>query len=748
MVAHVHADPPAGASHANLFAHLSGPFTGAAAQTILSLDPSGSAVVDFAARLPLLLIAPRSPLGAQGMTVTVHVVPTAGPAPTGVQVTFAPWTEAGASVLAWVPAAGNMAGDRAVAFTVTVSISGIELASPADLVDVILVEGNLGRLLYVMGAEKMRLRRQAAELLAARRLENAAGNALDRAGADLGVPRLDARLGWDTTLSTPTIVPEREPDEAYRARMASYRRLVRPTRAAVDAMVAATGATIAEPDTELLVAVRLVGPDAARAALLDLVRRVFLVEPAAAVPSERFLPRAARDADTALRARLVAPGAYTWPAGAALAPKLAIALDRVAACRHALGQTAAWPVLRAQDATGGSRYELGLGVDLAPPSAAELDALAAARTSGAFAPGTPDDVLALLARTTPRSSTDDPHGAWLLGPCGLATIHPIAQGRTYVSHLALHGLVIGETITASRVLLAAAQNAPGDPGPDAVLLLALADADRDRQAAGLPAWTLLAGADETTAWQHAIAPPAPLVDAMHGADLGIPSDLVAVHGATSALPNVPNELVATLQLDAALAAGLAAHDPAAVQSLSRLVDAFQARGIAAVLPLWTDDNRVILVTAVTSLPGDATLLTGHLRSSLRWHVAPLTSTPGHVATLSRAVGSRNEATPGDGVDAVIVVAAGRSGTTDPRGRVDPASFAASLPAGRLIDLPAYERLMNLLERVRPLGVVVNTRGIRTHIDADGDGHAEPLSTRLSRTFRPFRQPRLVGEDHA
>jgi hypothetical protein len=52
--------------------------------------------------------------------------------------------------------------------------------------------------------------------------------------------------------------------------------------------------------------------------------------------------------------------------------------------------------------------------------------------------------------------------------------------------------------------------------------------------------------------------------------------------------------------------------------------------------------------------------------------------------------------------------------------------------------------MNLLDRVRPLGVIVDTRRIRSQIDADGNGEAERLSTTLSRTFRPYQQSRRIG----
>ena len=96
------------------------------------------------------------------------------------------------------------------------------------------------------------------------------------------------------------------------------------------------------------------------------------------------------------------------------------------------------------------------------------------------------------------------------------------------------------------------------------------------------------------------------------------------------------------------------------------------------------------------------------------------------------------------MSAVVAVVAGKRGSTDPRERVEPAGAGVALPAGALVNLEQYEFLMNLLDRVRPLGVIVDTRGIRGQIDADGNGAAERLSSTLSRTFRPYQQARRIG----
>jgi hypothetical protein len=741
-----------------MFAHLSGPFAGGAVETRLVIDAAGEARVDWRARLPLLLVAPRQAVSAEALACTVRITQSSGETVAPVDVRFAPYTEAGASVLAYRPGAISMQLDFAAPFQVRLDPGGGgPAAAMRDRFELRVVEGNMARLLYVIGSEKMRLRRQANELYAMRRLAAAQGDALDRLGAELGVPRFAARLGWDATLRTPTIVPEREADARFRARLCIYRPFLRSSRRAAADLVNGPGAgnnsglpaqlgvthrlAIAEPDTELLAAVRLVSSpdDVPRTAFLDYARQALLLQPGIDVPDTRLLPAAVRAEENALRARLAQN--LEFPAAAFVAPNLARALDRIGACRRALGVTRRWRVLRAQDDAGGSRYELGLGADVEAIPPAELDTLAANHRAGSIAAGTAPAIRALLAQMQPRSSTDDPLGRWLLAPCGLASVHPLDAARTYVSHLALHGLVIGKNVTAGRTLLDARWNAPLDSGPDALLVLALLDADARRAAAGIAPWTLLTGAQERAAWGLAVPPPDALVQSINDARIHMVQQAADVNGAKAALQALPSELIATLQLDAALAAKLVTRDAAAAQSLLALIIAFQQSGFISVLPLFTSDNRVLLVLGVTALPGDATLLTARSKNSFRWFLMPLSGEPGE---LERKIGSRNGWSAGSGLCAVVVVVAGRQGTADPRGRVDPLEVRVALPDGALVDLEQYEFLMNLLDRARPLGAIVDTRGIRDHIDADGNGAAETLSVSLSRTFRPYRQSRQVG----
>ena len=81
-----------------------------------------------------------------------------------------------------------------------------------------------------------------------------------------------------------------------------------------------------------------------------------------------------------------------------------------------------------------------------------------------------------------------------------------------------------------------------------------ADADAARAAAGIAPWTLLTGVQERAAWELAVAPPDALVQSMTDAHIHMETDAGAVNRAKSALQALPSELIATLQLDAALAA--------------------------------------------------------------------------------------------------------------------------------------------------------------------------------------------------
>jgi hypothetical protein len=456
-IATVDPDVFAAGSHRNMAAHLTAPLAAGAARSPIPIGAGGVCEVEFATREPLLLCATRDDLHERGLRVQA-----AAPGGASVALDFAPWTERGAALPLYRPPVDT--SGFAVPFAVTVTAvdeDGAALDAPERL-ELELVEGILGRLLYTVGAEKQRLRRLGRELTAMRRLEAARDDALDRLGAELAVPRFADDIGFrDGHVVTDA---RREPDDEYRRRLGLYRPWVLRTPRAVRELVNGPGEpgarnagplgelglrarfTVAERDNPFALAVHIVGVEepAMRDNFLEFVRRVHLVWPhpsADPVHAERFESGERRERVEAVRLDL-RDGFSFVSAGqtAAMAPMLATALARVWRCRKRLGATTKWRVKRAQDSGAGSRYELGLGIDLEPLSPAELDRLAEAHADG---PATTDpEVGALLSAMTPASAAEDPEGRWLLEPCGIRTVHRVDTGTQYVSHLPAYGLAI------------------------------------------------------------------------------------------------------------------------------------------------------------------------------------------------------------------------------------------------------------------------------------------------------------------
>ncbi|WP_462187020.1 MULTISPECIES: hypothetical protein [unclassified Frankia] len=115
------------------------------------------------------------------------------------------------------------------------------------LLSVTLVQGTMGRLLYLIGAEKARLRCAAREVSASRAVANARRAALDRHGADLGAARFGDRLLGRSGLPPQVFTgPRTEPtglenDEDYRRRLLALRAFSMPTPAGVAEAVNGSG---------------------------------------------------------------------------------------------------------------------------------------------------------------------------------------------------------------------------------------------------------------------------------------------------------------------------------------------------------------------------------------------------------------------------------------------------------------------------------------------------------------------------
>jgi hypothetical protein len=776
-------DGPRAASHRNMAVHLTGPFAAGARDEAVPVDAAGRVSVDRVSREPLLLAAPAVPLGDRGLRLRAVLDP-AGAAVALAPLEFGPYTEAGAFLPLHRPGVDPTTA-AAPPFAVDVSLvevgpDGTEVpldpAEVAGRVELRLLEGVLGRVLYALGAEKQRLRRVGREIAAMRLLGRARDDALDRAGAELGL----TRFAEDLVVRDGDIeaVARREPDDELRRRIGLYRPLLVPTRSRLLELLngrggdadpnrgplAGLGVTarfgLVEGDDPFAVAVKLVaagaaGPDldAPRSNFLEWVRAAHLVWPQNTpqgnqVHAARFLPSATRDRIAELRRDLRSVLSFEGEAATnpAFAPLLARALVRAGRCRTALGVQTPLAVRRAQ-ADHGSRYELGMGVDLGSIPAAELTDLGAA-VADPDRPSAPDpETEALLASLRPRPPADDPEGSWLLEPCGLRTVHRVDGNTIYVSHLPNFGLVItGPDVTeppdagevGTPLFFQARYQAPGDPGANTALDAGLQAATQAWAARGGPPWTVLADEQAPTRWGEArrlqIDPPEPVASALTGGGLralGNPASAVA------ALDDLPGELLQTLQLDAGQAAALGQGSPEAANDLLALVEILRAHGLTSALPLVTGGGDVLLVVGVVGLPGAGLNLDERRAVGFRWYVVPIVPAAG--AGAIHAAVSRAVYTPlVPGLSAVVVVGFARTA-----GGTDPYQYRVELPEGSLLDLAQYEFLMNLLDHTVPAGVEVNTFALRRrHVDLDGDGVADPLPPTASGTFRQFR--RRVG----
>ncbi len=753
-------DPLGAAGYRNAIAHVAGPLRAGASEGPVALAADGTVAIDWTTREALVVVALRADLAERELLVSASVVG-ATPGRLLPPARFAPWSAAGTTLPVFLP---ELVPDARTAppFALRLELANFDadgnpLADepvPVPLgerIEVRVVEGVLGRMAYLLAAEGLQLRRTMRVLGASRRVATATGDALDRIGADLGVPRFADRLRFDPATKTVTTqtLPAGEPDPAYRRRLAAFRPLVLPNARGVAALLEAGGlggATFAETATPFPVALRLCsfGAGAARANFFAHVRNTYLIlldtDPAAnALHRLRFLPPARLDAVDAQRARLAA--AYAAPAGSALAPFLADALDLAAACRQALlGPGAAkLGLAHCADPAAGSRYELGLGCDLTLPAAGERAALAAALAT-APAPADPAVAAALDAmRAGLAGGPPDPAGAWFWHACGLKTVEPLDAATAYVSPTAVGPLTVEGTADvppAAPLTLTAVRRAADDPDRDANLTRAVAATAAAWSAAGHADWTVLAPADAPAAWNGAVARPLgdPVGEALAAAGLP-PVPKPAVVAAQLAL--LPAPMVVTVRLAPADASAVLAHDAAAVDRLRVLVGAARTAGVSSLLVL-TSASDVLVVFGGYGLPGAGLNVGERGASAIRWSLVPLAG--GHVALERGAGGSCVLVAREPALALAVAVSGARVGAHDPY------EAALTLPAGTLLDLDGYELALNALARVCPIGTRINTWDLRrSHVDVDGDGRAEPLPPQLVRSYRWFRRARYRGE---
>jgi hypothetical protein len=654
-----------------------------------------------------------------------------------------------------------------------VDAAGVEHAVPAgeiaEWLRVEVLEGVLARVAYILGSEHMRMRRVAREIVAMRRLGSARDSALDRIGAELAVPRFTDEIDYDAaaeeTVTRSTDATGKaivESDPAYRRRLSIYRPRLYPSMRGLLELLNGPGQPtdpnhgafaelglaerfeLIENDSPFAFGLHLIatGPDATRTNFLDYLRQILLIAPQQALEQDRFLSSTERARQEALRTRL--NGSFDFGVDDFIAPMLAEALDRVARCRAALlgGALTTRQVLRAQDPAGGSRYELGLGIDLQPLTASERTAL---RTALLDSDRVPDPnvgiegLLRKMAALPPPAAIEDTDAAWFFRACGLRTVHRINNSRLYVSHLPTAGLVVegvSSLVAGDQTALSARYHSPRDPGANVRLVEALATAAARWADLGGEAWEELTHAEGRDRWQDGVVD-AQAADVFTGA--GLPALSPATDQIADRLDRVPEELLVTIRLAPAQAAEILAGAADAAPRLVNLKRTLAEAGIAALLPLATNSAEIVLVCGVIGLPGVGANLAPRRASGFRWYVVPIQGDAGRIGSI----GSRTTYTAAAAPALAAVVTVGYA--RDPA-LTDPYEFRVQLPEGARLNLHQYEFLMNLLDHAHPAGVEINTWRVRQdHVDLNGDGVAEPVTPNIARSYRQFRRLRHRGE---
>jgi hypothetical protein len=734
------------------------PYRGGAGGGALAFD-GADVTVPSSQRHPVLLLRLRRSLVDERLVVHPRVDGVDLPA-----VVFAPFTLEGATLPVYAPATTtDVAGPFAVrlvrvlrqvgdaAFSPTYPATGA--LDPEDVVDLLeprLSTGVIGKLAVVGALEKQRLIRHAREVQASRALDLARRWPLDAHGIEHGVPR---RTDLD------------ESDARYRTRLAVFRRFRLPTPGGFAAALngpgeeaeanaglpALAGVTdrfrVVEEINPLSVALKLVGvgDDSGLDDLHQRLRRDHLLDLRRVAPTA--LPpgrRAAWEAD-----RRVLRDELTLPSGDSVRwmhPGAARALSNAVRLLRAVGITAQIRLERAYDPDGGSTFELGFGLALRRLSDAQLDRLADRMDDVS---GVTGELHSLAAGMTPRPRADDPLGAWFFGACGFATVEEHSSTTVLLSPFPMRGLRIegpGGLMRGGAGTYRARYDTSSSGG-----LHALAAAARGRlveaaDAAGVPAPARVVAGEDLTSLLADLA--------TQDASAGVPAALTPLvdAGALSAdSPGYADVLITAADLDHAVAVlheeatvtGFGSGDEL-VSRVSEVNGAILDAGFSSVLALWdASGGRVAFVASIGHLPGslstpgeppiasywwsETDVLAGMGSSGNRHPLRIRDTKPSSVT----AVGRR------PGVGLLAVVGYHRLGLADPyEVRIeldDPAS---------VLDLDQYGYVMNLLDALHPIGIEINTFDLRRrHVDVDGDGDPEWVTSRASRSYHQFRQAR-------
>jgi len=708
---------------------------------------------------PLLQIALREDLADKTIRVLAERV---APAPSEAlpPIAFAPFSEKSAFLPIATPPVGPQ-GRTTAPYTLVLRLEsdGRELAASAGarLLSARACEGRFAKLLQVVQAETTRVRRLAREVLQRRQIAHASGFLLDRVGRELAVPRFGERLEFRRGEILQR--EDRESDDKYRRRLSIYRRFAMPTRRfATEALngtsdrpgpLQRAGAPasfeIIEKDNPFMIGMRVVGVGATPAAgakqrenYLRYLRETILIDPKKNVPTRRQLPSAHRQRENAMRRRLRDRLVFDEADKASMAPWLARAFDRLLRTLDHLGVAGSIRIARCQDDSADSRFELGLAAEIHDLPAALVGAAQSRILNPALAASEDAEVRGVIAgfRDGARSRSDAER---LLRAAGFRTVEPTAPNRQLVSHVSLGSVQVtaplGVDAGAARdgieidVSLARTTG-----GKDAALTHALAGGPQGWPP-GLDRWTPVPDAQTQTRIQNLTDPALGEQARLDAIGLRLPPNLATFR---TALARYPEPQLVLLRIDDAFAAELRNGAANAIDQLEQIAETFGANGAASMVVLRSDTELVIVLSAI-GLPQIGTNIGARRSSDFFWSA---TAISGDAVTL-RGNGTKVIARAGSpGVFAVSVLAYTRIGLTDPF------SWEVRLPQGDQVDLEQYELLMNLLRRLHPAGVEVNTWALRRGNVALDGARAQPLPPRLARSYRPFHRPRFAGTGDA
>ncbi len=745
---------------------LSGPLAAAATVERISLV-AGSVAVARSTRSPAVLLRLRRTLDDSAVVVRGRIGATAL-AP----VVFAPWSGAGAQVVLHATAdavAGPMRIDVQAwrvrghvdpgAAAAAATGAAMSAGDAAELVEGVVLEGELARMLLLLADEKQRILAAAREVSASRHVGTARAGALDALGADHGVPRIEG-----------------EADDAYRARLRIFTswRIATPRGlelalngadpAAATGLPSTAGVDarfrIVDAEPELAVAVRVLecsanGPGAWHDTMRGLALRGLLVDLDA--PTRMQLPAAVVDRRERVRRSLAERLDRAAPLDERryLSVRVALGLDRAVQMLDALTGSGRFELLQAQSEAEDARHDLGLAVSIRPFTAAQLrdlhsaaaDLLDGGREPAGWAAASAE-VRAAVLGAVPRRPALDPIGAWLFEAAGLFASQP-SNDAVLLSGVSAEGLAIEGGATLARGATARLEARMRRRSSAARHLLV--DEAWERLLERLPA-----------ARRGTALTPAKLRDALSslsGGGTALPAAAVPLVGlglAPAAVPEFATAVGERFDLDLAIGwviddAGLAlpSADAGAVLARERAVSDLQdavAAGFHSVRLLPDPGGSgVLALAAIAALPGGANRPDQAPPADFRWSLVDLTP-ESHGQQLEPAFrlvrrgGGRIDVTAVRPGLALLVCAAHVR-----RAGADPYEVRVEMDDG-VLTLDQYGYVMNLLEHLCPLGIEINTFDIRRdHVSIDG---AEPtlLDGRVSRSYLRYRRRRPLGAE--